>query len=171
MIIDSHLHLPKRAEGKTLADSKQELLRVLEECRVDYGIVIPDNVPSSEIGSLDEVLSLVENEKHLFVMGTINIRKDKESHIQKLDRLFRTERIVAVKIFPGWEPIFPSDRRLTPVYELCVKHDLPIGSTLEEGSKVNTTIRNSLSRLRISILSSRSLLRITSFRGLSTVMI
>lgn len=126
MIIDSHLHLPKRAEGKTLADSKQELLRVLEECRVDYGIVIPDNVPSSEIGSLDEVLSLVENGKHLFVMGTINIRKDKESHIQKLDRLFRTERIVAVKIFPGWEPIFPSDRRLTPVYELCVKHDLPI---------------------------------------------
>jgi hypothetical protein len=126
MIIDSHLHLPGRREGKTLADSRQELLRELEECRVDYAIVIPDNVPKSEIGSLDEVLGLVENERRLFVMGTINIRKDKEPHILKLDQLFRTGRIVAVKIFPGHEPIYPTDKRLTPVYELCVKYDLPI---------------------------------------------
>jgi hypothetical protein len=40
--------------------------------------------------------------------------------------LFRTQRIVAIKIFPGHEPIYPTDKRLTPVYELCVKHDLPI---------------------------------------------
>jgi len=126
MIIDSHLHLPGRREGKTLADSKQELLRELEECKVDYAIVIPDNVPTSAIGSLDEVLGLVENERRLFVMGTINIWKDREPHILKLDQLFRTERIVAVKIFPGHEPIYPTDKRLTPVYELCVKYDLPI---------------------------------------------
>ena len=126
MIIDSHLHLPSRREGKTLADSRQELLHELEECKVDYAIVIPDNVPVSEIGSLDEVLDLVENERHLFVTGTINIRKDKEPHILKLDKLFRTERIVAVKIFPGHDPIYPTDKRLTPVYELCVKHNLPV---------------------------------------------
>ena len=126
MIIDSHQHLPGRREGKTLADSKQELLRELEECMVDYSIVIPDNVPNSEIGSLDEVLDLVEDERRLFAMGTINIRKDKEPYILKLDRLFRTERIVAIKIFPGHEPIYPTDKRLTPIYELCVKYDLPI---------------------------------------------
>jgi predicted TIM-barrel fold metal-dependent hydrolase len=126
MIIDSHLHLPSRREGKTLADSRQELLHELEECKVDYAIVIPDNVPVSEIGSLDEVLDLVENERPLFVTGTINIRKDKEPHILKLDKLFRTERIVAVKIFPGHEPIYPTDKRLVPVYELCVKHNLPV---------------------------------------------
>jgi predicted TIM-barrel fold metal-dependent hydrolase len=126
MIIDSHLHLPSRKEGKTLADSRQTLLHDLEECKVDYAIVIPDNLPNSEIGSLDEVLNLAENEKRLFVMGTINIMKDKEPHILKLDQLFRTKRIVAIKIFPGHEPIYPTDKRLTPVYELCVKHDLPV---------------------------------------------
>jgi predicted TIM-barrel fold metal-dependent hydrolase len=126
MLIDSHLHLPSRREGKTLADSKQELLRELAECNVDYAIVIPDNVPMSEIGSLDEVLGLVENERQLFVMGTINIRKGRETQILKLDQLLRTERIVAVKIFPGFEPIYPTDKRLASVYELCVKYDLPI---------------------------------------------
>jgi predicted TIM-barrel fold metal-dependent hydrolase len=126
MIIDSHLHLPGRKEGRTLLDSRQELLRELERCKVDYAIVIPDSVPNSEIGSLDEVLDLVENDRRLFVMGTINIRKDKAPHIAKLDHLFQKHRIVAIKIFPGWEPIFPTDKRLTPVYELCLKYDLPI---------------------------------------------
>jgi hypothetical protein len=126
MIIDSHLHLPGRKEGKTLLDSRQELLRELERCKVDCAIVIPDSVPISEIGSLDEVLDLVETDKRLFVMGTINIRKDKASHIAKLDHLFETRKIVAIKIFPGWEPVYPTDKRLAPVYELCLKHDLPI---------------------------------------------
>jgi hypothetical protein len=126
MIIDSHQHLPKLKEGKTLAHSKAELLQELKKSNVDYSILIPDNTPVSEIGSLDEVLSLVEDDKQLFVMGTIDIQKDKEPHIRKLNHLFQARRIVAVKIFPGHEAIYPTDKRLVPVYELCVKYDLPI---------------------------------------------
>jgi predicted TIM-barrel fold metal-dependent hydrolase len=126
MIIDSHLHLPRLTEGKTLADSKQELLQELEKSKVDYAILIPDNIPVSEIGSLDEVLGLVEHDKNLFVMGTINIQKDKEPHTRKLDFLLHTGRIVAVKIFPGHETIYPTDKRLVPVYDLCIKYDLPV---------------------------------------------
>ena len=80
MIIDSHLHLPQLREGKTLADSKQELLHELEKSNVDYAIVIPDNTPVSEIGSLDEVLGLVERDRNLFDMGTIDVQKDRVSH-------------------------------------------------------------------------------------------
>jgi predicted TIM-barrel fold metal-dependent hydrolase len=126
MIIDSHLHLPGLKKGKTLADSKRELLQELEENKVDYAIVIPDNTPVSEIGSLDQVLGLVEHDRNLFVMGTIDIQKDKKSHVRKLDFLFQTGRIVALKIFPGHDPIYPTDKRLVPVYKMCIRHDLPI---------------------------------------------
>jgi predicted TIM-barrel fold metal-dependent hydrolase len=126
MIIDSHLHLPALRGGMTLADSKKELLQELKKNNVDYAIIIPDNRPVSEIGSLAEVLDLVERHKNLFVMGTIDIQRDKELHIRKLDLLFRTKRIVAVKIFPGHDTIYPTDKRLVPVYELCTKYDLPI---------------------------------------------
>lgn len=126
MIIDSHLHLPELKDGKTLADSKRELLRQLKKSRVDYAIVIPDNTPVSEIGSLDEVLSLVKDDRRLFVMGTIDIQKDKQPHIRKLDFLFQARKIVAIKIFPGHDTIYPTDKRLVPVYELCIKYDLPI---------------------------------------------
>lgn len=126
MIIDSHTHLPKVREGRTLADSREELLQALKKYHVSYAILIPDNTPFSEIGSLDEVLGLVEHDESLFVMGTIDIQKDGEPQLRKLDLLFRTRRIVAVKIFPGHDTICPTDRRLIPVYDLCVKHDSPI---------------------------------------------
>jgi predicted TIM-barrel fold metal-dependent hydrolase len=126
MIIDSHQHLPALKEGKTLAGSKEELLHELKKNKVNYAILIPDNTPVSEIGSLDEVLGLVEHDRRLYVMGTIDIQRDKEPHIRKLDLLFQTGRIVAVKIFPGHDTIYPTDKRLVPVYELCIKYDLPI---------------------------------------------
>ena len=126
MIIDSHVHLPSRKNGRTLDYSKRDLIQQLDVWRIDYAVVIPDNIPKSTIGDLDEVLSLVEKEKRLFVMGTIDIKKNAASQIQKLDLLFQMQKIVAVKIFPGHDPIYPTDRRLTPVYDLCVKYDRPI---------------------------------------------
>jgi predicted TIM-barrel fold metal-dependent hydrolase len=127
MIIDSHLHLPSVKQGRTLADSRKELLQKLRESNVDYAILIPDNRPVSEIGSLDQVLSLVEHDRNLFVMGTIDVQnRNRLLLTRKLARLFQDKRIFAVKIFPGHDPIYPTDKRLTPVYELCIKFDLPM---------------------------------------------
>lgn len=104
-----------------------ELVEELHKNKVDSAILIPDNTPQSDIGSLDEVLNLVNDHKHLYVMGTIDIQKrDYLSQTQKLNQLFQAERIVAVKIFPGHDTIYPTDKRLSRLYELCVEHDLPV---------------------------------------------
>jgi predicted TIM-barrel fold metal-dependent hydrolase len=127
MIVDCHLHLPSLKDVKTLEKSKAKLLKELAENRVDYAILIPDNTAQSEIGSLDEVLKLVKDDKRLFVMGTIDIQeRNYTSQTRKLAQLFQARRIVAVKIFPGHDAVYPTDKRLLPVYELCVKHDSPI---------------------------------------------
>lgn len=127
MIIDCHQHLPSLEKTRTLEKSKEELLEELRRSKADYAILIPDNTPKSDIGGLEEVLQLVKGEKQLFVMGTIDIQKrDYLSQTQKLDELFQAGSIVAVKIFPGHDTIYPTDTRLLPVYELCIKHGLPI---------------------------------------------
>jgi len=126
MIIDSHLHLPLRKKDRSFEDSKRVLLRDLKKNGVDYAILIPDNVPRSCIGDLDVALELAKDNKQLFVMGTINIFKEKETVLQKLDSLFDAKGIVSIKIFPGHDPIYPTDTRLGPVYALCVKYDSPI---------------------------------------------
>jgi predicted TIM-barrel fold metal-dependent hydrolase len=126
MIIDSHLHLPPREKGRTFEDSKRLLLGDLDRNGVHCAILIPDNVHGSCIGDLDVVLGLAKDSEQLFVMGTINILKKEEGVLQKLDSLFDAGRIVAIKIFPGHDPIYPTDTRLGPVYALCVKYDLPM---------------------------------------------
>lgn len=127
MIIDCHQHLPSLEKEKTLENSKAKLLTELCRSKIDYAILIPDNTPKSEIGSLDEVLQLVKDNKQLYVMGTIDIQKrDYMSQTLKLDKLFQAGSIVAVKIFPGHDTIYPTDTRLLPVYKLCIKHAMPI---------------------------------------------
>jgi len=136
MIIDCHLHLPSLDKVKTLEKSKAELLEELRRSEVDCAIVIPDNVPKSVIGSLDEVLQLVKDDEQLYVMGTIDIQKrDYMSQTRKLDQLFHAGSIVAAKIFPGHDPIYPTDKRLLPLYELCIKHYLPVVIHTGAGAK------------------------------------
>lgn len=126
MIIDSHSHLPILKEKSSFEEAKKKLLRDMKKDNIYYTIIIPDNIPCSRIGDLDTNLSLISNEQNLFLMGTLNILKDRTSVIKKLDKLFKNNKIVAIKIFPGHDPHYPTDKRLIPVYKLCIKYDLPI---------------------------------------------
>jgi len=125
MIVDAHLHLPTN-EDRDLQGSRQKLLQDFRAAGIDYGIVIPDNVDGSGIGSLDEVLALTENDDNLFVMGTLNILKDDESIVDKLAGLMDNRKIVAVKIFPGHDEHYPNDPRLFSTFEALIEHDLPL---------------------------------------------
>jgi len=121
MIIDAHLHLP--VIKTTFEESKKKLLSDMDKNNIDYAILIPDNIPNSKVGDLDTCLKLVDNEKRLFLLGTIDILKE---DVNKLDSLFKEGKIKGVKIFPGHDPIYPIDKRLIPVYKLCIKYDYPI---------------------------------------------
>lgn len=126
MIIDCHTHLPVISSERNFEDSKKIMLEDMKNCGVDFAIVIPDNVHESKIGDLDVNLGIVEGEKNLFLLGTIDIEKDGEDWISKLDSLFGEGKIKGIKIFPGHDPIYPTDKRLVPVCELCVRYDYPL---------------------------------------------
>jgi uncharacterized protein len=126
MIIDCHQHLPRLQAGKTFEHSKQLLLQELAQNNVNYAILIPDNKPGSTIGTLNEVLTVAKDCKQLFVMGTVDIQRSMQPQLERLDTLFRDRKIFGVKIFPGHDPIYPTDKRLSLVYNLCIKYDTPI---------------------------------------------
>jgi len=126
MIIDAHIHLPVVKKGFTFEKAKNKLLSDMKKNKVDYAIIIPDNIHGSAIGDLDVSLKLIENERRLFLLGTIDIRIERKEWINKLDSLFQKGKIKGIKIFPGHDPIYPTDKRLIPVYKLCIKHDYPI---------------------------------------------
>jgi uncharacterized protein len=135
MIIDAHLHLSPTGESLSFEESKQKLLQKMNENKIDYAFLIPDNLHDSSIGDLDKCLGLVTDSKNLFLLGTIDIRIEGKEWIEKLDSLFKEGKIKGIKIFPGHDPIYPTDERYFPVYELCQKYDLPLVVHTGENSK------------------------------------
>lgn len=127
MIIDSHTHFPVTSETGNLQNSKVKLLNDMFSAGIDYAIMIPDNQQVTDIGNLNECLEVIDGNSKLFLMGTIDILNDNIPEVvHKLDNLFFQHKIVAVKIFPGHDPIYPTDERLNDVYKLCDKHNKPI---------------------------------------------
>jgi len=126
MIIDVHLHLPAVKNGFTFEKAKRKLLFDMKKNKINYAILIPDNLHGSSIGDLDTCLKLVKNEKKLFLLGTIDIRKEGRVWINKLNYLFKKGKIKGIKIFPGHDPIYPTDKRLIDVYKLCIKNNYPV---------------------------------------------
>ncbi len=137
MIIDAHVHLPvvKSGSGFDFEVAKKKLLSDMKDGGIDAAVMIPDNIRGSGIGDLDICLRLTESEKNIFLLGTIDVRSDGKEWMGKLDRLFREDKIRGIKIFPGHDPIYPTDERLMPVYKLCVKYGRPI--VIHTGSNPN----------------------------------
>ena len=126
MIIDAHLHLPVIPEPRSYEQAKVKLLEDMRADQVNYAILIPDNLPNSEIGNVPVCLRLVRDTPELLLMGTIDIQTQGQEWIKELERLITQRLIVGMKIFPGHDPIYPTDPRLDPVYALCQANDLPM---------------------------------------------
>jgi len=126
VIIDAHVHLPVINESRTYEESCDTLVADLKRDGVEHAILIPDNVRGSTIGDVPTCLKLVESRPELFLMGAIDVRRDGPEWIREIERLLSKRRIVAMKIFPGHEPVYPTDRRLFPMYELCEAHGAPV---------------------------------------------
>lgn len=127
MIIDSHLHIsyPEREKGDFL-DVKKRLLDSMNKFKIAYSIVIPDNLPNTGCADMKRVLEIIDGENKFFLMGVIDIFQDIEKQIVNLRSLIKTQKICAIKLFPGHEPFYPTDKRCRLIYELCVDSNLPV---------------------------------------------
>jgi uncharacterized protein len=125
-LIDVHNHLPVLSGQQDLVKAKARFLADMEKDGVDYAVLIPDNIPNSPIGDVDGCLRLAENEPGLFLLGTIDIQNQGDEWIARLDTLLTERKLVGMKIFPGHEPIYPTDLRLAPVYRLCQARRVPM---------------------------------------------
>jgi predicted TIM-barrel fold metal-dependent hydrolase len=126
MIIDAHCHLPTLAEAGSYTRAKGKFLDDLRADGVDYAILIPDNIPASPIGDVDTCLALLDGEASIFLLGTIDIESQGQDWLRRLEQLVVAHRLVGMKIFPGHDPIHPTDPRLWPVYELCQTFRMPM---------------------------------------------
>lgn len=126
MIIDSHTHLD--IKGTVLHGAPidaQRLVASMKEAGIDMSLVIAiDFIDDST--STDTLIRECSLYKQLKVVGSIMSKLDIGKQIEKLSSYIVSNKIVGIKIFPGYEDMYPHDEALSPLYTLCQKAKVPV---------------------------------------------
>jgi len=126
MIIDSHLHLSFMKKGGNFAQAKKLLLKDMAKNGIAKAIVIPDNLHNTNCADLDMVMKLIKNEPKLLMTASLQIEEINKNNLDKIKNLFVKKRALGFKIFPGHDPVYPTDKRWLPIFNLCQKYNLPL---------------------------------------------
>ncbi|MGH7699956.1 MAG: amidohydrolase family protein [Gemmatimonadales bacterium] len=128
MIIDCHVHLNNYHEQVTasLDDSLAKLQRAMDDAGVTYALVLTSYLVNPNRPSTAEVVRAVERCDNLGVVAGISFVHYKERDLRELADFLKAGLVKGLKLYPGYEPFFPHDRRLQVVYDLAEEFDVPV---------------------------------------------
>jgi predicted TIM-barrel fold metal-dependent hydrolase len=126
MIIDAHLHLSKEETEESFDDAKNRLFNNLIENKISSAFVIADNITGTSCADTETLVKLFKNDQNIFIIGSPNLINPRKDEIEYLDNLLKNKAILGLKLFPGHDPIYPTDPRCDDVYRLCLEYDVPV---------------------------------------------
>jgi len=113
MIIDMHAHVLNK---KAYKDYQKE-----SEGRVSKILVLHDYTQN-----FDKLLKFVKSKKDLFLAGCVDMNKNILRQLKLLEKLIKEKEIIAIKLYPGYQYFYPSDKKVHPIAKLCQKHNIPL---------------------------------------------
>jgi uncharacterized protein len=149
--VDTHLHLSQwwpeiRSTGyrADLDFTVRGLLHEMDAAGIDRGILIQVNdAPTVKEGLVEARRLVSESEGRLHLVSTVDPTQGPEAVADQIARWEETPEIVGIKLFPGYHPFYPHDRRLDPVYEYARRRRLPVlihtGDTMDPQGLVKYT--------------------------------
>jgi uncharacterized protein len=141
---DTHLHLsrwwPDLARTGYRPDIDYTVKGLLDEMDangIDFGLAIQVvETPDAKSGLTESRSILKESGGRLRPVVTVDPTKGNAAIEAALDLWENEDGIAGIKLFPGYRPFYPHDRRLAPVYEFARKKGLPVlvhqGDTLHK---------------------------------------
>lgn len=124
MIIDAHTHLGALGKNRARVTAR-ELLASMDQAGIDHSLVIALEYYDTST-TTTSLLNACAHSDRLHVIGGVQVSGDVTGQVSKLLALYAARRIVGVKLMPGYENFYPSDQRLSPLYEQCEQREIPI---------------------------------------------
>lgn len=129
MVIDVHTHLNSYDETKPAAPLQQRLDELQESIafnQVDCALILTSYKVDSYRPSTREVIELTRDLDHLHVVAGISFLNYKERDLRELSDYLKDGLIKGLKLYPGYEPFYPYDRRCQVLYDLAMEYDVPV---------------------------------------------
>jgi predicted TIM-barrel fold metal-dependent hydrolase len=141
-IIDCHVHLNNYHEQVTMSleESLDRLQGAMAEAGVVYALVLTSYIVSAHRPSTAQVVKAIERVHNLGVVAGISYTHYKQRDLREMADFLEAGLVRGLKLYPGYEPFYPHDRRLQVVYELAEEFDVPVmihcGDTYSPSGKV-----------------------------------
>lgn len=128
MIIDCHVHLNNYHEqvAVSLDQSLDKLQAAMSESGVDYALVLTSYLVSPHRPSTAEVVKAIETIPNVGVVAGISYENYRQRDLRELADFLENGLVKGLKLYPGYEPFFPHDKRLKVVYDLAEEFDVPV---------------------------------------------
>jgi uncharacterized protein len=142
MIIDCHVHLNNyHDEGvDALGENLGKLQRAMRRNRIDAAVVLTSYKLVPGRPSTRAVIEAVAAAPNIYVVAGVPFGTLSEETLDELRMLLTEGSIRGLKLYPGYEPFYPHDPALHPVYRLAAEFKVPVmihcGDTYSPKGKV-----------------------------------
>ncbi len=128
MIIDVHTHLNNYHEEQVVSVSAclDKLQESMTRNGVDYALVLTSYKVTEHRPSTRQVVEATRDLKNIGVVAGISYNNYKEKDLREISDFLKEGLVKGLKLYPGYEPFYPHDRRLQVVYDLAVEYDVPV---------------------------------------------
>jgi uncharacterized protein len=142
MIVDCHTHV-NHYEDETveaLPGCLDKLQLTMRRNRVDASLILTSYKVVPGRPSTRAVVEATRHLPNLHVIAGLSWTTFGQADVDELRALLDEGAIKGLKIYPGYEPFYPADRKLAPAYELAEAYDVPVmihtGDTYARTAKV-----------------------------------
>jgi uncharacterized protein len=128
MIIDCHTHLNNYHDetSDSLRSCVDNLQREMRRNRIDIALVLTSYKVNPGRPSTRATIEATRDRKHIQVVAGLAFSTLSPAVLDELREDLRQGSIRGLKLYPGYEPYFPGDEALEPVYALAQEFHVPV---------------------------------------------
>jgi predicted TIM-barrel fold metal-dependent hydrolase len=128
MIIDCHTHINNYHNEKvdSLNECLENLQKEMKRNRVDCAVILTSYKVTPGRPSTRDVVRATRDLKHLTVVAGISFLNYSPDDIAEVREYLQEKSVRGLKLYPGYEPFFPNDPRMRPVFELAAEQNIPV---------------------------------------------
>jgi predicted TIM-barrel fold metal-dependent hydrolase len=128
MIVDCHVHLNNYEEDRvpTLSNRLELLIQVMRRNRVDFALVLTSYQVTPGRPSTRAVVEATRDHPFLSVVAGLNYHSFAPADLVELADYVAEGKVRGLKLYPGYQPFYPTDPKWTPAYEFAAQHRIPV---------------------------------------------
>ncbi len=128
MIIDVHTHLNNYHEERvrSIHDCLEELQGSMDKNGIDHALVLTSYKVNEHRPSTAQVIEATKEFPHIDVVAGISYLHYRERDLRECADFLKDGLIKAFKLYPGYEPFYPYDKRCQVIYDLAMEFDVPV---------------------------------------------